>query len=104
MRFRSLILLLLVGHVLVHPMVHALSSTAAPTRPTVSSLAGGTGTAASSLENCDLCRAGHSTMLWNALPQAERLNPQWISVRLQAVSYASLRAEHQLPARAPPSL
>jgi hypothetical protein len=96
-------LLLLICHVLVHPMVHGFCSTAVPPRATVTTPLENSSSSASSLDNCDLCRASQSTMLWSGLPQMEWRNPQWIAVRLQAVSYASLRVENQLPARAPPS-
>jgi hypothetical protein len=103
-RLRSCILLLLIGHVLVHPMVHGFCSTPVPAPGTVTTLPQNSSSSASSLDNCDLCRASQSTMLWSGLPEIERWSPQWVSVRLQAVSYASLRVENQLPARAPPSL
>jgi hypothetical protein len=97
-------LVLLIAHVLVHPLVHESCEIFAPTHATVATDARGSGASGNSLESCDLCRAGHNTMLWAGLPKAERFNPQWIPLRLQAVSYASLRIERQLPARAPPSL
>jgi hypothetical protein len=103
-RFRGWILLLLIAHVFGHPMVHAMCATPAPAHGALASLPSDANSLASSLENCDLCRAGQGSMLWAGLPDAERLNLHWIAVRLQAVSYASLRIERHLPARAPPSL
>ncbi len=104
MRVRCAILLLLMVHVLVHPIVHGLSEVLAPAQVSPATRAGDIGATSSSLDSCDLCRAGHKIMLWARLPETERLNPQWIPIRLQAASYASLRVDRRLPARAPPSL
>ena len=104
MRLRGWILLLLIAHVLVHPLVHAMCATASPAHGSLATLPGDSAALAGSLENCDLCRTGQGTMLWAGHTHAERLNPQWIPVRLHATSYASLRIERQLPARAPPCL
>ena len=95
--------MLLFVHVLLHPLVHAVGTSAAnhlavssrSTQPDAS-LNGG--------DQCELCRVGHRTIVTPHLPMSERLNPRWIRTTLQAVNYASLQADHRLPSRAPPSL
>jgi hypothetical protein len=103
-RLRSWLLLLLIVHILVHPVAHTFGTNSSPAHRTTVTLPGNSSTVISSLEDCNLCRAGHGAMLWADLRQTEWLNPVWIPVRLPAVSYASFRTDHQLPSRAPPSL
>lgn len=103
-RFRSWLLLLLVIHVLVHPVVHGLCASSTVTHSTTVALPTDSTSTVGSLEDCSLCRAGHGAMLWADLQQVERLNPLWIPIRLRAVSEASLGVQHRLPSRAPPSL
>ena len=102
---RGWILLLLIVHLLVHPVVHSFAISAAtqssasvslPVRGQLDSLA--------SIDHCDLCRVGQSATAASKPARIELLNPHWIPVRIQAVSYASLQVSPRLPSRAPPSL
>ena len=103
-RFRSWLLLLLVLHVLVHPMVHGFCASSTVVHSTTVALPTDSTSTVGSLEDCSLCRAGQGALLWADQQQVERLNPPWIPIRLQAVSKASLGVQHRLPSRAPPSL
>jgi hypothetical protein len=102
-KFRGWLLILLFVHVLLHPLVHAVGTSAA------SPLAVSTSSTQSesnlnSGDRCELCRVGHNTIVTPRLPQSDLLNSRWIRTTLQAVNYASLQAGHRLPSRAPPSL
>ena len=105
LKVRSWMLLLLVMHLMVHPMTHALAAYGAVTEfPALSTSPQGDLGTIRPLDNCELCRVGQSLTTAPDTAKVELLNPQWIPVRLQAVSYASLLITPQLPSRAPPSL
>jgi hypothetical protein len=103
-KFRGWLLLLLFVHVLLHPLVHVVGPSRAASNRAVS--AGSTVTDASlnSVDQCELCRVGHNTMVTPQVPKTDLLNPRWIRTTLRAVNYSSLQADHRLPSRAPPSL
>ena len=95
--------MLLFVHVLLHPLVHAVGTSAADHLAVSTSSAQSDGSLNSG-DQCELCRVGRSTIVTPQLPMSEMLNPKWIRTTLQAVNYASLQADHRLPSRAPPSL
>jgi hypothetical protein len=98
-------LLLLVMHLMVHPMTHGLAALSSVNQPhSVSAPLNVDLGSSSSAENCDLCRVGQSVTTSPAPTRIQLLNPQWTLVRLQSVSYASLQVAPNLPARAPPSI
>ncbi|MGO9518026.1 MAG: hypothetical protein ACLPND_13350 [Candidatus Korobacteraceae bacterium] len=103
MKFRGWLLMLLFVHVLLHPLVHAVG-TSAPDRLAVSTSSTQSDASPNGGDQCELCRVGHRTIVTPQLPVSEMLNPGWIRTTLQAVNYASLQADHRLPSRAPPSL
>jgi len=104
LKLRSLILLLLFVHVLLHPWVHTIG-TAKIARSTVSvTKSTPANTGVTSGDRCELCRVGHNAAATSRLPQTDLLNPRWIRTTLQAVNYASLQADRRLPSRAPPVL
>ncbi len=95
--------MLLFVHVLLHPLVHAIGTSAA----TGFAISGSTTQSDASLnsgDQCELCRVGHNSIVTSQLPKSALLNPRWIQTTLQAVNYESLRAGHRIPSRAPPSL
>jgi len=102
---RGWILLVLIMHLLVHPVVHSLS-TLATTRSSASTsvCALGSLNTDGSADHCDLCRVGQSVSAASKPAKIELLNPHWIPLRIQAVYYASLQVAPILPSRAPPSL
>ena len=105
LKVRSWMLLLLVMHFLVHPMTHALAAYCALTDShSLSAPAQGDLGTSRALDNCDLCRVGQSVTTAPDAAKVELLTPQWIPVRLQAVSYESLLIAPKLLSRAPPSL
>ena len=104
-KLRGSLLLLLMMHLVVHPMTHALSPVSTKAHAHAVCSAGiDDGEAVRSMDSCDLCRAGNTVQAAPTLSRIELLNPQWIPVRLQAVSYASLQVAPKLPSRAPPAL
>jgi hypothetical protein len=102
---RGWILLVLILHLLVHPVVHGFAtSSTIRSSASVSLPARGHIDPAGSIDHCDLCRVGQSVTAAPAPSRIELLNPHWIRVRIQAVSYASLQVALNLPSRAPPIL
>jgi hypothetical protein len=99
-------LLLLVMHLMVHPVVHGLAALSLVSQPhsVTVPLNGDLGSSRSTTESCDLCRVGQSLTALPALTRTQLLNPQWVPVRLQVVFYASLQVAPGLPSRAPPSI
>ena len=98
-------LLLLVMHIVVHPMAHALVACKAPAQPySISTPLPSDLGATRPLDNCNLCRVGQSTTIAPDGARVELLTPQWIPVRLHVVSYESLQIAPTLPSRAPPIL
>jgi len=95
--------MLLFVHVLLHPLVHAVGTSAA-NGCAISSTSTQSDTSLNSGDRCELCRVGHSSIVTPQLPKTALLNPRWIRTTLQAVNYESLQAGHRLPSRAPPSL
>lgn len=105
MRHRGWVLLLLVMHVVVHPMTHAMSTCSVPSQPhSISASSQSDLGAIQPLDNCNLCRVGQSATIAPDAARVELLTPQWIPVRLHAVSYESLQIAPTLPSRAPPTL
>ena len=103
--FRGWILLVLILHLLVHPMVHGITTFSdSPDSASVSLPIHFDTNTAGSIDHCDLCRVGQTATAAPKPAIVELLNPHWIPVRLQAVSYASLQAASRLPSRAPPTL
>jgi hypothetical protein len=97
-------LLFLLVHVLVHPMTHALSARlGSAATPVVCTPVQGDLNGTRALDNCDLCRVGQSASRAPEAARIERLTPQWILVKLLAVSYESLQIAPKLPSRAPPT-
>ncbi len=98
-------MLVLFVHVLVHPLVHAMG-TSASSRNDTSVAAGSTGPSPSQNagDRCELCRVGHNTIATPDLPKTDLLNPGWVRTELHAVNYASLLAGRATPSRAPPNL
>lgn len=97
--------MMLFVHVLVHPLVHAIgTSQAASSLASVSASSTQSNNSLASGDQCELCRAGHNTVVTPQLPKSALLNPRWVRTTLQAVNYASLHAGHRIPSRAPPSL
>ena len=97
--------MLLFVHVLLHPLVHPMGTSAAANGlASVSASSTQSNNSLATGDQCELCRVGHNTIITPQLPQADLLNPRWIRVALQAVNYASLQADHRIPSRAPPSL
>jgi len=102
---RGWILLLLAMHMTVHPLLHGFAiSTARQSATLVSGPVSRNSDIANSVDNCDLCRVGQSITTAPEPARIDLLNPHWIPVRVQAVSYASLQVRPRLPSRAPPSL
>jgi len=95
--------MLLFVHVLLHPLVHAMG-TSAPDHLAFSTSSTQSDASLNGGDQCELCRVGHSAIVTPKLPQSDLLNPRWVRTTLHAVNYASLQAEHRLPSRAPPSL
>jgi hypothetical protein len=95
--------MLLFVHVLLHPLVHAIGTSATGTLA-VSSSSTLSDTNLNSGDQCELCRVGHNSIVTPQLPKSALLNPRWIRTALQAVNYESLQAGHRIPSRAPPSL
>jgi len=102
-KLRGWLLLLLFVHVLLHPLVHAIGTSAANSLA-VSASSTQSDASPNSGDQCELCRVGHNTIVTPQLPKSDLLNPRWIRTTLQAVNYASLQAGHRIPCRAPPSL
>jgi len=97
--------MLVFAHVMLHPWVHTIGVGKALGHGTnVSSSPGASESAAATGEQCELCRVGHNATVAPQLPKTDLLNPRWIRTTLQAVNYASLRADRTLPSRAPPTL
>ncbi len=94
--------MLLCVHVLLHPLVHAMS-TSEMASPSFSAGAAQSDASQNAGDQCELCRVGHSTIVTPQLPKKELLNPRWIRTALQAVNYASLHTDRRIPSRAPPS-
>ena len=103
MKLRGWLLLLLFVHVLLHPLVHVIGTSAA-NNLAVSTSSTQSDTSPNSGDQCELCRVGHNTIVTPQLPKSALLNPRRIRTTLQAVNYASLHAGHRIPSRAPPSL
>jgi len=104
-KFRGWLLALLAMHLLMHPMTHAIAARVTPAAAqSVSIPASDDPSTARPLDNCDLCRLGHSVVTAPTATRVERVHPQWILVRIQSVSYESLRIATKLPSRAPPTL
>jgi hypothetical protein len=102
-KFRGWLLMLLFAHVLLHPLVHVVGTSAA-NRIAISGAATQSDASLNSADRCELCRVGHNSIVTPQLPQTDLLNPKWIRTALQAVNYASLQASRAIPSRAPPSL
>jgi hypothetical protein len=102
MRFRAYLTLLLVVHLLVHPMAHGLPSCglvdhadSVSIRPLCTSAGN------SVLDNCSLCQTGSNTLVTPSVA-IQILNPHWIRVRTEDVFCASFCIDPGVPARAPP--
>ena len=105
MRHRGWVLLLLVMHLVVHPMTHALSVGSDHGQPhSISTSSQSDLGTIQPLDNCDLCRVGQNATITPDATRVELLTPQWIPVRLHSVSYESLQIAPILPSRAPPTL
>jgi hypothetical protein len=103
-KLRGWLLMLLFVHVLLHPLVHAVGTSAAANSQVVSTSFAPLDGILNGGDQCELCRVGHNTIVTPRLPKSDLLNPRWIRTTLQAVNYASLHRDHRLPSRAPPSL
>lgn len=105
MKLRGWLLMFLFAHVMLHPWVHAIGvSNVASNDLSVSRAPANADNTLGTSDQCELCRVGHSATVTPKLPQIDLLNPRWIHTALQAVNYASLRADLRLPSRAPPIL
>jgi hypothetical protein len=104
-KVRGWLLALLAMHLLVHPMAHALAICVSTGTPqSVSNPVPADSDAVRPLDNCDLCRVGQSVTTAPNATRVELIHPQWVLVKLQSVSYESLRIEVRLPSRGPPTL
>src|ERR1017187_3549605 len=78
-------LLLLVMHLMVHPMTHGLAALSSVNQPhSVSAPLNVDLGSSSSAENCDLCRVGQSVTTSLALTRIQLLNPQGSLVRISS--------------------
>jgi len=101
-RVHAYLPLLLVVHLLVHPMAHSLLSCGlASHADSVSIRALCTAAGNGVLDNCSLCQTGCNTLVTPSMA-IQILNPHWNRVRMQDVFCASSCIDSAVPARAPP--
>jgi len=104
-KIRVWMLLLLMMHLVVHPLTHVFSaSLSSPEPQSICSPAPNDLALTRTSDHCELCRLANSVSAAADEIRSERLSPQWISVSAGAVSYNPLNVASQLSSRAPPTL